>query len=97
MNCFRNNNIRQSSCPIQPCRCYSFVGPTGPTGPTGPATVTVGTTTTGLPGTDAAVTNTGTGQNAVLNFVIPAGEIGPTGPTGPDGLDGATGPTGASV
>lgn len=85
------------------------MGPTGPTGPTGPATITIGETTTGNPGTDATVTNTGTNQNAVLTFTIPAGAtgpaglpgpIGPTGPTGaagaigPQGIQGPTGPTG---
>lgn len=85
------------------------MGPTGPTGPTGPATITIGETTTGAPGTDATVTNTGTNQNAVLTFTIPAGAtgpaglpgpIGPTGPTGaagaigPQGIQGPTGPTG---
>ena len=58
-------------------------GPTGPTGPTGPsgeegssATVRVGTVTTGDPGSDAAVTNSGTEQDAVLNFTIPRGDSG---------------------
>ena len=46
-------------------------------GPPGEAaTVEVGTVTTGEPGTPAEVTNVGTPQNAVLNFVIPAGESG---------------------
>jgi hypothetical protein len=36
--------------------------------------VTVGTTTTGAPGTNASVTNSGTAQNAVLDFTIPAGQ-----------------------
>ena len=40
------------------------------TGPQGPATITVGTTTTGDPGTNASVVNVGTNQNAVLNFTI---------------------------
>lgn len=61
----------------------NFVIPRGETGAVGatglpgaPATVTVGTTTTGAPGTSAAVTNSGTPQNAVLNFTVPAGETG---------------------
>lgn len=67
-------------------------GPKGDTGPQGPAgadgepgkdgaaaTVTVGTVTTGEPGTDAAVTNTGTENAAVLDFVIPKGEKGDPG------------------
>ena len=49
------------------------IGPTGPQGPTGPATITVGQTTTGNPGTNASVTNVGTNENAILNFTIPAG------------------------
>ena len=61
----------------------NFVIPRGETGAVGatglpgtPATVTVGTTTTGAPGTSAAVTNSGTANNAVLNFTVPAGETG---------------------
>lgn len=42
------------------------------------ATITVGTTTTGAPGTQASVTNVGTPQNAILNFVIPQGAPGTT-------------------
>lgn len=50
-------------------------------GPPGPAaTVSVGSTTTGNPGTSAAVTNSGNTSNAVLNFTIPRGA---------DGLPGA--------
>lgn len=40
------------------------------------ATVTVGSTTTGDPGTDAAVSNSGTTGDAVLNFTIPRGADG---------------------
>ena len=81
----------------------NFVIPAGATGANGAdgatgadgtaATVQVGTTTTGAPGTDASVTNTGTESNAVLNFVIPAGA---TGATGADGATGANG-TAATV
>ena len=85
--------------------CNTFIigdgiGATGPTGPQGPATITVGTTTTTEPGTDASVTNVGTAENVILEFTIPAGvtgptgDIGPTGPTGPTGDIGPTGPTG---
>lgn len=70
-------------------RCC-VVGPTGPRGPQGPATITVGSTTTGEPGTNAQVTNSGTSENAILNFTIPRGETGATGPTGPQGLQGET-------
>jgi hypothetical protein len=55
-------------------------GPRGSDGDPGPAgadgdsaTVQVGTTATGNPGTDATVINSGTVQNAVLNFTIPRG------------------------
>ena len=55
-------------------------------GPPGAAaTVTVGTVTTGEPGTDAIVTNSGTESAAVLNFTIPRGETGPAGVGVPDG------------
>ena len=55
-------------------------------GPPGEAaTVTVGTITTGEPGTDAIVTNSGTESAAVLNFTIPIGETGPAGAGVPDG------------
>lgn len=49
----------------------------GDTGATGQAaTVAVGTVTTGNPGTSASVTNSGTSNNAVLNFTIPQGPAG---------------------
>ena len=55
-------------------------------GPPGAAaTVTVGTVTTGEPGTDAIVTNSGTESAAVFNFTIPRGETGPAGAGVPDG------------
>ena len=81
------------------------VGPRGATGATGPAgadgidgeaaTITVGTTTTSAPGTDAVVTNSGTESAAVLNFIIPRGETGATGPQGPTGAAGPAGADGA--
>ena len=47
-------------------------GSVGPTGPVGSAaTVSVGTVITGLAGTQASVTNSGTAQAAVLNFTLP--------------------------
>ena len=73
-------------------------GPPGPPGPQGAgATITIGTTLTGNPGTGAQVTNSGTPTNAVFNFVIPRGDVGATGPTGPTGATGATGPVGPGV
>ena len=40
------------------------------------ATIEIGTTTTGEPGTQASVTNTGTENAAILNFTIPQGASG---------------------
>ncbi|MBS6956809.1 MAG: collagen-like protein [Enterocloster asparagiformis] len=68
-------------------------GPEGPAGPTGPAaTITIGTVTTGEPGDSVEVTNSGTDQEAVFDFVIPRGADGETGPEGPEGPAGPTGP-----
>lgn len=53
---------------------FYFGIPTGPDGKA--ATITVGETKTGEPGTDAEVTNTGTSTDAILNFVIPRGSGG---------------------
>lgn len=68
-------------------------GDTGETGATGSpgaaATVAVGTTTTGNPGTNASVTNAGTSSAAVLNFTIPRGAKGEQGIPGPAGSPGA--------
>jgi hypothetical protein len=60
----------------------------------GTVTVNVGSTTTGQPGTNATVVNTGTTQAVVLAFTIPRGDVGPIGPTGPQGPQGLTGATG---
>ena len=49
------------------------------------ATVKVGTVTASEPGGDAEVTNTGTAQDAVFNFVLPRGEQGPKGDKGDKG------------
>ncbi|MBR2834063.1 MAG: hypothetical protein IKE75_06565 [Bacilli bacterium] len=89
-----NDRIKRILNKDNKCRPYytpglliqgGITGPTGPTGPAGPATITIGTTTTGDPGTDANVTNAGTPENVILDFIIPTGETGPTGPTGPTG------------
>ncbi len=90
--------------PTGPTGATGVTGATGPTGPTGEDgiadTVSVGTTTTGEPGTNASVTDTTGSPNHVLEFVIPRGadgndgDIGPTGPTGATGATGVTGPTG---
>ena len=70
-------------------------GNTGATGSQGPAgtaaTLDVGSTTTGAPGSSASVVNAGTTSAAVFNFTIPRGDVGATGATG------ATGPAGPGV
>ena len=70
-------------------------GPKGDPGDTGPAgqaaTITVGSTTTGSPGTKAQVTNSGNENAAIFNFTIPQGVQGPKGDTGPQGLQGPQG------
>lgn len=73
-------------------------GPQGLTGERGPqgipgepgenATITVGTTTTLAPGSQATVENVGSTSSAILNFGIPSGLKGETGETGPAGADG---------
>ena len=76
------------------CRCCIPQCNPCPPRPLCNATVTVGSTTTLEAGSAAYVTNTGTLQNAVLNFGIPMGETGPQGPTGPTGPQGPIGLTG---
>ena len=99
MACYDSKNPNCGCCPPpppMPTCCFQgppgvtgAVGATGATGATGmAATVQVGTTTTGAPGTNASVTNAGTESNAVLNFVIPAGTTGATGANGATGADG---------
>ena len=60
-------------------------GATGPTGATGADAetpiLTIGTVTTGDPGTEASATITGTAPDFVLNLTIPQGPTGPTGAT----------------
>ena len=82
----------QQSMPKQSCCC----GTRPPTVPT----FTIGTVTTGEPGSEADASITGTAPNFVLNLTIPQGEVGPegpvgeTGPQGEQGPQGETGPTG---
>lgn len=58
----------------------SLEGPQGQAGQK--ATVNAGTTTTGAAGSDAAVVNVGTESDAVFNFTIPTGAVGPDGEAG---------------
>lgn len=67
-------------------------GPQGQTGPQGPqgqtgeaATISVGTVTTGQPGSSASITNSGTSSAAVFDFSIPQGQTGATGQGVPQG------------
>lgn len=46
------------------------------------ATLEIGTVTASEPGSAPSVTNSGTAQKAILNFVLPRGETGPRGPAG---------------
>ena len=94
-----------NGCCLDVDRLIEICRVTGPTGPQGPSTINVGTTTTGAPGTNASVVNSGTSTDVILDFTIPrgatgptglTGATGPTGPTGPTGATGATGPTGAT-
>ena len=61
-------------------------GPAGPTGTAGAdgetPTLTIGTVTTGAPGSEANASITGTAPNYILNLTIPQGPTGPTGSTG---------------
>ena len=74
------DNFVAAKAEIETLQATAGVGPEGPkgdTGNTGPAgTIAVGTVTTGVAGTNASVTNTGSPQAAVLNFTIPRGEAG---------------------
>lgn len=61
-------------------------GEAGPQGEQGPAaTVAVGSTTTSPAGQNADVTNSGTPQAAIFDFIIPRGQTGPQGPQGAPG------------
>ncbi len=68
----------------------------------GNVTFTIGTVTTGLPGSPAAASITGVYPNFILNLTIPQGPTGPVGATGPqgpqgiEGIQGPIGPTGAT-
>jgi len=76
-NPYINNCCNRNCCSRQNCCNNNFIPVPGPRGPAGEsATINIGTTTTGAPGTPASVTNSGTTNNAVLNFVIPRGEQG---------------------
>ena len=92
---------------VGPTGATGATGATGPTGATGApgtpgtpgaaATVAVGVTNTGAPGSSASVNNSGTSSAAVFNFTVPAGATGPQGPQGPIGPAGVGVPTGGTT
>lgn len=61
------------------------------------ATVTVGTVTTGEAGSSASVTNSGTENNVILNFVIPKGAKGDKGDKGENGTGSTGGITSTAI
>jgi hypothetical protein len=80
------------SGPQGPTGATGATGSQGATGATGPqgtagaaATIAVGTTTTGAPGSNASVSNSGSSSAATFNFTIPRGDVGAQGPPGPAG------------
>lgn len=82
----------QQKCILKCGYCLGVTGPQGPQGIQGPIgpqgiqgepgpagvsdTITIGTVTTGEPGSNASVTDVGEGSNHILNFVIPRGADG---------------------
>lgn len=60
---------------------YELKTPSGGGGTGGTVSVEVASTTTGEPGTDASVANSGTNTDVKLNFTIPRGATGATGAT----------------
>ena len=80
----------QENMPRQSCCC----GTRQPVTPPGTPTLTIGTITTGEPGSEADASITGTAPNFVLNLTIPQGEVGPEGPIGETGPQGETGAQG---
>jgi len=81
-----------SYVPVSPTELVApgLIGPQGERGPAG-ATIDVGSTTTGAPGTPASVVNSGSSSAVILNFAIPQGA---TGAPGPQGAKGDPGPQG---
>lgn len=81
-----NNGYLSNGYPMCPNDLYGMIGPTGPqgipgvagaTGATGPSgTIAVGRVTMGDPGTGFSITNSGTPENAILDFVIPRAAAG---------------------
>ncbi len=86
-----------SSSGVQPgtsTSAWSVLAQAGLTGPSGPigsaATISLGSVTTGAPGTPAQITNSGSSSAAILNFTIPAGATGPAGTGGTGSSSGSS-------
>jgi hypothetical protein len=62
---------------------FKCISPSGTNCIAATTSITIGTTTTGSPGTSAVVSNSGTSTAPILNFTIPAGSAGATGSQGP--------------
>lgn len=80
--------VNQTPTPTPTLTPTPTITPTPTTTPTPtpePITLTIGTVTTGEPGTEAAASITGTSPNFILNLTIPQGPVGPEGPQGPPG------------
>ncbi len=71
--------IEEESKKYKICYIQGPTGPKGDKGECGPATIEVGITETGEPGTSASVENVGTNQDVILNFKIPRGLDGENG------------------
>lgn len=106
-NKMKSDVIQGATGPQGPAGKQGPKGDTGATGPQGPAgengktpTITIGTTLVASDENPAKVTNSGTGTDLVLDFVIPQGlqglkgDTGPQGPQGPQGEQGEPGPQG---
>lgn len=78
-----NASLRGATGPTGPTGATGVTGPTGEDGTDGEdgltPVITIGTVTTGDPGTQAAAEITGTAPNFVLNLTIPQGPTGPQG------------------
>lgn len=73
-------------------------GPQGPSGVDGTAaTISIGSVTSGEPGSNPIVNNSGTANAAILDFVIPQGAKGAQGDRGPQGPQGVQGDPGATL
>lgn len=62
---------------------FKCISPSGTNCIAATTSITIGSTTTGSPGTAATVTNSGSTTAPILNFTIPAGSAGATGSQGP--------------